>query len=332
MSTQTRIVRLKKYNHRIVTDCDVYIGPYVKNASWNLPESKWSNPYHLENNSLQLYREHILSKPHLCGDNLLELRDKTLGCFCNDMNFCHGQVLIDLLCEHLTQCNSEDETSPCSVLYFFGEKSPLSNLYPCHLEFKGKTFMSAYHLFLWKKAKAHSENCYAEGIEVAENTTQILHWSRLLACSIRTFSADDFLSVFWNSVEEMYEILLLKWEMVPAFRNMLESYSNHFFAEASVNTFWGCGLKYSDKCTLATMDSFLKAAVGSNVMGWLLFFLLQQKKSVIYDNDADEIVDAADKLDSFNQTHNLPIVSMLDDYPDTKVSQGYELVCKVVCK
>lgn len=95
----------------------VYIGRnmsfYVEGAT----ESIWKNPYPVSkvaipnkiykhkkpqytlDESLRLFKQHILSSPHLLS-KLHELKGKTLGCWCKP-NKCHGDVLIELVTEHL---------------------------------------------------------------------------------------------------------------------------------------------------------------------------------------------------------------------------------------
>jgi len=76
----------------------VYIGRhlvYVK-GTFN---SKWRNPFPVKRlgreECIKAYREYILAKPELL-DSLVELRGKTLGCWCHP-ECCHGDVLIELL-------------------------------------------------------------------------------------------------------------------------------------------------------------------------------------------------------------------------------------------
>jgi hypothetical protein len=106
---QTRVVRIQRKDGQIVQDCDVYIGRRWTMGGWNLPESKWANPYPVKkygrDEALRRYVDHLQTRPDLLAA-LPELRGKTLGCFCpiNSMEastpsnyVCHGQILIDLL-------------------------------------------------------------------------------------------------------------------------------------------------------------------------------------------------------------------------------------------
>lgn len=66
--------------------------------------TKWGNPYHIgpdgtREEVIQKYREWIVTQPQLMS-SLHELKGKRLGCWCHPQA-CHGQVLVDLVKEHL---------------------------------------------------------------------------------------------------------------------------------------------------------------------------------------------------------------------------------------
>ena len=75
-------------------NCDVYISYKMDNDHWNLPRSKWANPYYMEEDSLDKYAAHIRRK---LWHELDELEGKLLGCWCWDGVRCHGCVLVQLL-------------------------------------------------------------------------------------------------------------------------------------------------------------------------------------------------------------------------------------------
>jgi Domain of unknown function (DUF4326) len=87
----TRIVN--KYKERF----DVYIGR----------GSKWGNEFVIEKDNkgkeipgsrervINQYREYIMNRPDLLRLIPVELKDKTLGCFCKPKP-CHGDVLVEL--------------------------------------------------------------------------------------------------------------------------------------------------------------------------------------------------------------------------------------------
>jgi hypothetical protein len=78
----------------------VYIGRRLKRAGYDLPESKWHNPFKVGRDGtldqvLAKYRERVVSRPDLMA-SLPELEGKLLVCWCAPKP-CHGDVLIELL-------------------------------------------------------------------------------------------------------------------------------------------------------------------------------------------------------------------------------------------
>ena len=154
----TRLVRLKKHRGEVQQDCDVYIGPRVKNRSWDLEESEWWNPYSsqivLRNGRKRIpnhqemdykneqFRKYVLASPKLCK-KLPDLLGKTLGCLCSgDFKNCHGRVLVNLVNNldgkekiaaevrsHGTLYRTYDGGR--GVVFFKGGWSPFSNYFPC---------------------------------------------------------------------------------------------------------------------------------------------------------------------------------------------------------
>lgn len=79
---------------------DVYIGR--ANPRYNLPQSKWHNPFKLPKNHSDEQRQQVITqyRERLLGDPVLlaqipELRGKVLGCWCHPQP-CHGDVLLEL--------------------------------------------------------------------------------------------------------------------------------------------------------------------------------------------------------------------------------------------
>lgn len=80
----------------------IYIGRRVARGGWDLPQSKWCNPYFVKNETrearleaIEKYENCLLSKPDLLN-SLDELRGKRLGCWCKTTPDvpCHGDVLV----------------------------------------------------------------------------------------------------------------------------------------------------------------------------------------------------------------------------------------------
>ena len=83
-TTTTRVVHCKK------EPFDIYIGR----------PSKWGNPFRIGKDGsrehvIQKYRDWILANSNLMAQLPLELKGKTLGCWCKP-NACHGDVLAEL--------------------------------------------------------------------------------------------------------------------------------------------------------------------------------------------------------------------------------------------
>ncbi len=82
--TTTRVVHCKK------EPFDIYIGR----------PSKWGNPFRIGKDGsredvIRKYRDWILVNSNLMAQLPLELKGKTLGCWCKP-NACHGDVLAEL--------------------------------------------------------------------------------------------------------------------------------------------------------------------------------------------------------------------------------------------
>ena len=100
MNKVTRVVHLKRSGDRITQGCEIYIGGPIHRGGWDLPASKWYNPFSFidemdREKSLERYERYIRSNPYLV-DCLKELEGKVLGCWCKPKR-CHGDVLVDLL-------------------------------------------------------------------------------------------------------------------------------------------------------------------------------------------------------------------------------------------
>jgi len=95
----TRVVKIQRRDGKVIQDCDVYIGRAVARGGWQLPGSKWANPFSIAKYGsaekvVQLYEEYLVSKPDLMA-SLPELQGKVLGCWCKP-GPCHGDVLVKM--------------------------------------------------------------------------------------------------------------------------------------------------------------------------------------------------------------------------------------------
>ena len=103
------VVRIKRSKGQVVQDCDIYIGRRCTMGGWNLPQSKWYNPFSIKEygdaeSVVKKYKEYILSKPELLKD-IKELEGKTLGCWCKP-GVCHGDVLVELYEDYVRLCKN----------------------------------------------------------------------------------------------------------------------------------------------------------------------------------------------------------------------------------
>lgn len=100
----TTVVRIRRKGGNIAQGCDIYIGRRCTQGGWDLQDSKWHNPFSVNQygreQCLNLYRSYIMKKieenPILY--NLHELKDKILGCWCKP-DRCHGDILVDIMKE-----------------------------------------------------------------------------------------------------------------------------------------------------------------------------------------------------------------------------------------
>lgn len=101
---KTRVVKLKRRGGEVIQSCDVYIGRRCTKGGWNLPRSKWANPYTIRDFDgsvkacIEEYKKYVLSRQDLMN-SLHELDGKVLGCWCKGKpsDLCHGDVLVELL-------------------------------------------------------------------------------------------------------------------------------------------------------------------------------------------------------------------------------------------
>jgi hypothetical protein len=105
---KTDVVKIRRKNGVVVQDCDVYIGRAVKYGGWDLPKSKWHNPFRVDKSATFEEKMKVLDKfeKHMRDSSILmsslhELEGKVLGCWCKDHPAapCHGDVLVKLLAE-----------------------------------------------------------------------------------------------------------------------------------------------------------------------------------------------------------------------------------------
>jgi len=80
---------------------DVYIGNRIRFHPEKYPQTKWGNPYAMylkkygRNKVIRMYKEYIMKETELLKLIPIELKGKTLGCWCKP-EACHGDLLAEL--------------------------------------------------------------------------------------------------------------------------------------------------------------------------------------------------------------------------------------------
>ncbi len=118
--SETEIICIRKKNlnkfgyrdleHWVEDENHIYIGRnmsfYVKGAN----KSKWFNPFSVKkygrDKCLELYENHVKNNEDLMKE-ILELKGKTLGCWCKPEH-CHGDILVKMLKEYGEEYGEED--------------------------------------------------------------------------------------------------------------------------------------------------------------------------------------------------------------------------------
>ena len=97
--TAPRVVSLKGRKPQTLGDNEVYIGHRCTRGGWDLPESRWANPFRVRRDGtreqvIAKYAAWLVDQPELMAA-LPELRGKDLACWCAPAP-CHGDVLLRL--------------------------------------------------------------------------------------------------------------------------------------------------------------------------------------------------------------------------------------------
>lgn len=99
-----QVVRIRRQGGVSVINYDLYIGRRFNMGGWDLPESKWHNPFRVDRDGtreecLARYETYVRGRPDLMAA-LPELEGLTLGCWCHPER-CHGDILAKLFCERV---------------------------------------------------------------------------------------------------------------------------------------------------------------------------------------------------------------------------------------
>lgn len=83
---------------------DIYIGRQCNMGGWNLPSSKWHNPFTSKkygDGVCDMYRNYVENRKDLL-ESLHELKGKKLGCWCHPKR-CHGHILQELYIKYMVE-------------------------------------------------------------------------------------------------------------------------------------------------------------------------------------------------------------------------------------
>ena len=270
-------VRLRKFKGKVYQDADVYIGDRSK--SWGLRKSVWDNPFTClidedggdPTRSHAMYKRYVQQSPFL-RDLLPSLLGCRLGSFCEDQSHSHGHVLAELIDDQLV--TQPDDGSSASryhhsrggrryfrenerCVYFAGARCPLSNLYPCKIEYNGWTFLSSYHLLTFLKA-FETNYSLARKIRSSSEHSEITELDKQLP----TVRAERLIALLHCALVEKYK-------QVTEFRvicNRVVS-GEKLVLECTKSKFWGIGEYFQS----TSFDrSPVSVAIGMNVNGWTI--------------------------------------------------------------
>jgi len=158
------------------------------------------------------------------------------------------------------ECEAYDPEA--DIIAFRSEKDPLSNFFPCSLEYNGEQFNSSEQAMQYLKAKDTHNTKVAKSIMDAGNARGA--WSASRAIPQET-------SLKWDqeNVHQVEQILSAKAEQVPDFRTTLISSGTSILAEATTHKFWATGIA-SPNIAKTTKPDYWS---GENKLGQILMDL-----------------------------------------------------------
>ena len=200
--------------------------------------------------------------------------------------------------ENLFHASPEDESlskDGADVVFFKGEKCPLSNYYycdDCPMEFcvvagddnddvdtddsdydELELRYGAWQAFAALKArKMGLDACYWKIIS-PRNASQPQAAIGQMECHIR--GSQGGLWKMTDMIKTMYCIIKEKWHSMPPFQSHCVALESKIPCEATSNKFWACGL---DMQVLHSLDPWLQPhhMKGKNILGWIIKVVMSQ--------------------------------------------------------
>jgi ribA/ribD-fused uncharacterized protein len=116
-----------------------------------------------------------------------------------------------------------------------GPKDPLSNFFPCSINFRGQNFKSVEHAYHWDKAVQH--DCYSTADKIMLAPTAL--------DAKRIASKEIVVAPTWESykLDLMLDLLIHKGQQNQAFFNELVQSVGYTLIHPVKDSFWGCGLQ-----------------------------------------------------------------------------------------
>jgi ribA/ribD-fused uncharacterized protein len=180
-------------------------------------------------------------------------------------------------CKACGQAGHKPGTTACdaylpdgNILPFRSDEQPMSNFYPCSLEYEGRTFNSTEQALQYTKAIDTKHPQIAKAILKAENAREAWKASRALP-------EDEALQWDKDNIHQVEQMLGAKATQVPAFSSALLESKDAILAEATGHKFWATGIP-NPEFTKTTKEQYWP---GQNKLGELLMNLreyLQDKE------------------------------------------------------
>ena len=281
-----KLVRIQKKDNEIVQDCDLYIGDAVNNSQWSLNASPYAcrvppEKYNTLAQRNRLYYGSLLRNPTLMENIVQDVQGKVLGDFCDDANYCHGTVIIQVANEQLWERAGHRRRAHFAVGRMFyvykGQAYPLSHLWSETFHFQGREFtcLESAALF-WRANQGEHRHIAIKALERCSTVVEVLELRNQLHEEENVTTR-----VGWSMKENMlnhHKLLQLKWNQSKDFRRAVRKLEGRIPLEATNNTFWGIGIDLPSLMVLhgSELDEneesceWFYQLPGQNVTGWFI--------------------------------------------------------------